>query len=91
MESKEIAKVGNFAAADLCEQLMERFGPQGDAYSIAVGTAATAMLFHSYRISLRRSRKTQIEVLQAILDDVARNIKDINHDDIKFTVTRSAP
>ncbi len=91
MEPEEIAKSGNRAAIELCEQLMRLFGPQGDGYSIAVGTAATAMLFHAYRISRRHSKKRAVDVLQAILDDVARNIKDLSNDEIKVTVTRPVP
>ncbi len=88
---EETAKSGNRAAIELCEQMMRLFGPQGNRYSIAVGSAATAMLFHTYRISVRHSRKMAVDILQAILDDVARNVKDINGDDLKFTVTRTKP
>ena len=88
MELEQVAKVGNHVTVEVCEQLMERFGP-GKAYNCVIGTVATAMLFHSYRIHAHQSRKNGVEVLQAILEDVARNIKDINGDDIKFTVVAS--
>lgn len=85
MDLEAVSKVGNEASAQLCTELLDRFGP-GVAYECAVGGAATTLLFHAFRIRRQNSTEKALELLSVILDDLAFNIKKTSGEEVKFTV-----
>ena len=86
MTLEEVAKQGNKAAMDLCRSLSEQFGA-GAEYKCAVGSAATAFLFHAFRLELPKSKEKAVELLTVLLDDLGANLKEMNGIQLNVTVT----
>jgi hypothetical protein len=85
MTLEEASKFGNEAAAQVLRQILDVVGP-GTRYRTIVGAMATSLLFHAFRLELPGSAKA-IEMLQAILGDVALNVKTLSGRKIRFTVS----
>jgi hypothetical protein len=87
MTLEEASKIGNEAVVGMCSTLLDDFGP-GVPYECAVGSAATTLLFHAYRIFIKRGPDKGVEVLKTILDDLALNIKNNGGGIVEFSVAQ---
>lgn len=85
MTPEEAARAGNEAAFEVCHRILDRVGP-GKEYRTIVGSMATSLLFHSYRLAVKDSKAKAVELLQVILDDVAHNVKNLSGERLRFTV-----
>ena len=85
MTLEEVGKVGNEGSVQLCQALLDTFGP-GKEYRCAVSAAASNLLVHAFRVVLPQGKAKAIELLQAILDDAAENARRMGGDKIKFRV-----
>lgn len=88
MTLEEVARLGNDASAQLCASMLDRFGP-GREYECAIGSAATTLLFHVFRVMLPKSKDKAIEVVGAVLGDVAHNIRETSGDEVRFAVEKA--
>lgn len=79
------AQIGNEIAVKICSDLFDKYGVTTE-YECVVGSIATTMLFHIFRLRLLKSKKHSIEVLRHVLGDVSDNIKKTSGHDIVFTV-----
>jgi len=85
MTPEEATRLGNEAAAQVLRQILDTVGPSPE-YRTIVGSMATSLLFHAFRLEILRSQKA-IKLLQAILDDVAGNVASLSGQKIRFTVS----
>jgi hypothetical protein len=85
MKLEEAAKLGNEAVVGMCANLLDEFKP-GKTYECAVGSAATTVLVHVFRLAVPRGKEAAREMLETILLDVALNIKKLNDVDFQFKV-----
>ena len=75
----------NEATVRFCRSMLEEFGG-GNEYRLAIGAAATALLFHAFRLELPKSKEKALELVGVLLGDVAINIQQTSGLKIKFKV-----
>jgi hypothetical protein len=85
MELEEAAQLGNQAARDACEKLLDRLGGEKE-YLCAITSLASTLMFHVYRVG--RYDGKAVELLQAALNDVVQNVEGLGGDKIEIIVRR---
>lgn len=76
MDPEEAAKLGNILVAEMCEKMHGILG-EGADYHRCTAAATTTLLFHVMSLGLHKSKETSIQILSAILEDVAVNLKNM--------------
>lgn len=75
MKPEEVAKLSNVLVAEICEKMHALLG-EGADYHRCAAAGATTLLFHVMRLSLHKSKEASVQILSAILEDVAVNLKE---------------
>lgn len=84
MNLEELAQEGNELAMKLCKETLDKHG-SGAPYRCVVGSVASALLFHLYRLGVEKGISAGL--LRAVLDDVSTNLVDKGGFRVKFSVT----
>src|SRR4029077_410493 len=76
MDPEEVAKLSNGLVAEMCEKMHSMRG-SGPDYHRCAAAASTTLLFHIMSLGLHKSKENAVEILTAVLSDVADNLKEL--------------
>ncbi len=82
-ETNRACQAGTHASVDMLRSLGDSLGI-GEEYKAAVGGAATALLFHAWQ---RAGNDHGTDILVAILNDVAHNLKEHHSVTLNFSLS----
>lgn len=84
MTLEEVAQDGNEGAVKMLTAFLDKYG-EGKQYKCAATAAASVLLIHAFRLGLP-SQEKGVEILGAVLSDVAHNIHETSGHQVEFQV-----